>query len=358
MLLQLADRSSEMRGNQLPNTYFSLSRSEKTDLIEQAASELDRPSVQLEKDIWVVIALDILFSAEFGKDLIFKGGTSLSKVYKVIRRFSEDIDVTVDINRLLPKETELTEIPRSRNQAKKWKQKIEEIELPKLIENEVASQFKANLPEEIEITCEVEKGAVYVDYTALAIAPERRTSEIGPYIETRVKIEFGGASSGRPNHETEISSDVSEMGNVGGVNLPSANVRVMDIQRTFWEKATLAHVACVKGKKDWRRYARHWHDLVQIYGSEYWDACLGDLKTAKLVAVVKKYFYRVSGIDFEDAVTGNIRIVPDCENLERLQADYQQMDDDRLFNEDPEPFDELITKCDEIANALNGRNLS
>ena len=77
-----------------------------------------------------------------------------------------------------------------------------------------------------------------------------------------------------------------------------------------------------------------------------------------MVAVVKKYFYRVSGIDFEDEVTGNIRIVPDGENLERLQADYQQMDDDRLFNEDPEPFDELITKCDEIANALNGRNLS
>ena len=299
--------------------------------------------------------LDILFSADVGKDLIFKGGTSLSKAYGVIHRFSEDIDITVNINRLLPDKTADSEFPPTKSQAKKWKKRIDEDELPRLIDSEITPQLMASFPGDVVVTRE--GTIVYIDYTALAVGRETRSSGAQPYIRTVVKIDFGGASSGEPNHETEISSDVAGMADVGGIELPRARVRVMNIQRTFWEKATLAHVACVKGRNNWKSFARHWHDLVQIYKSEYWSDCLNDLEAAKLVAVVKKHFYPESPVDYEEIVLRGIQIVPDGNNFESLRLDYHNMIESGMLERTVESFDELMAKCDEIANVLNSRNL-
>jgi len=81
----------------MPERFFSLSADDRKEALEVAASQSGRPAYLLEKDAWVVWTLGALFSSPFAKDLIFKGGTSLSKVYHAIDRFSEDIDVTYDI---------------------------------------------------------------------------------------------------------------------------------------------------------------------------------------------------------------------------------------------------------------------
>lgn len=83
-------------------TYFSLTDQDKIDALETAASKLGRPADLLEKDIWVVWSLNALFDSTLGESLVFKGGTSLSKVYKAIDRFSEDVDVTYDIRKIIP----------------------------------------------------------------------------------------------------------------------------------------------------------------------------------------------------------------------------------------------------------------
>ena len=82
--------------------YFSLSDNDKINALEVAASKLGRPADLLEKDIWVVWALNALFDSALGESLVFKGGTSLSKVYQAIDRFSEDVDVTYDIRKIIP----------------------------------------------------------------------------------------------------------------------------------------------------------------------------------------------------------------------------------------------------------------
>lgn len=311
--------------------------------------------IMLEKDIWVVQTLDVLFSIAIGQHLVFKGGTSLSKAYGVIHRFSEDIDVTVDIRQLLPDETSSSVFPPSRKQAGRWRDRIEKIKLPELIANEISPQLEARLPRGVALECSGTN--VMVDYSDIGIDRQSRSSALSVYVEPVVRIEFGGASTGEPSHEVGIACDASNSEAASEIEFPHANVRVMDVQRTFWEKATLAHVACVKGRNDWGRYARHWYDLVRIYKSEYWDECLRDVETARLVARVKKHFYRESGVDYEDAVAGNIRIVPDGENLASLNADYGDMVESGMFDREVEPFDELMVKCDEIANALNSRNL-
>jgi hypothetical protein len=337
-----------------PETFFSMSKRDKGSLIEQAVAQLDRPSVQLEKDIWVVETLKTLFASDFGRDLIFKGGTSLSKVYKVIQRFSGDIDVTVDIHRLLPEETKESDIPASRNQAERWKRKIREVELPKLITDEIVPALAANMPHGVKVISKLDKGIVSVDYTSLAIAPERRIGGSKPYIDTSVKIELGGFSSGRPNHISNVITDVVDAG-IDGLELPETDVRVMAIERTFWEKATLAHVACIKGSNDWRRYARHWHDLALIYRSKYWADCLNAGETAELVAAVKQKFYRENPVNYPEVVAGDIRIVPDGEYLERLKADYEVMAEWDMLDTPVRSFESVADDCNEIEAALNSR---
>ncbi len=86
----------------MAESYLSLSREDRLEALGVAATASGRPIHLLEKDIWVVWAIDALFSADFGKHLVFKGGTSLSKAYNVIGRFSEDIDVTYDVRELIP----------------------------------------------------------------------------------------------------------------------------------------------------------------------------------------------------------------------------------------------------------------
>lgn len=86
----------------MPESWFKLSRSDQGEALEVAASKIGRPGHLLEKDIWVVWALDTIYRSPLGAALTFKGGTSLSKAYMLIDRFSEDIDLTYDIRLLVP----------------------------------------------------------------------------------------------------------------------------------------------------------------------------------------------------------------------------------------------------------------
>lgn len=107
-------------------SYFALSSKDRIDALEAAASTLGRPADLLEKDIWVVWVLDALFSSRIGEHLVFKGGTSLSKAYKAIDRFSEDVDLTYDIRQIIPDLIEDPDnpYPPNRSQAKKWTETV------------------------------------------------------------------------------------------------------------------------------------------------------------------------------------------------------------------------------------------
>ena len=182
----------------LPEKYFSLSRRDRQDLLTVAAENLSRPMIMLEKDIWVVQTLDVLFSIAIGQHLVFKGGTSLSKAYEVIHRFSEDIDITVDIRRLLPEETANSEIPPSPAQAKKWRSRINKFKLPELIESEIIPQLETQLPPGAKL--ELSGTDVLVDYSDIGIDHQSRTSALSRYVEPVVKIDFVGSSTVHPNH--------------------------------------------------------------------------------------------------------------------------------------------------------------
>lgn len=129
----------------MAESYFSLSDEDRAEVLELGRERTGRPAHLLEKDIWVVWTLGALFGSPVGSDLTFKGGTSLSKAYRIIDRFSEDLDLTYDIRKLIADLTRSEEfLPTSRSQASKWTKAVRD-RLPDWIAGAVQPAIQAAL---------------------------------------------------------------------------------------------------------------------------------------------------------------------------------------------------------------------
>jgi hypothetical protein len=332
--------------------FFSLSERDRNDALEHAASQTGRPAHLLEKDVWVVWLLSVLFESSFSSALTFKGGTSLSKAYRVIDRFSEDIDLTYDIRELVPDLLKGgSSIPDSKSQGKKLTDAVRD-RLPKWID-EVAIPCirKALGSERLQATIARDEQIgerVVVDYKAV----KSGTGYVGP----RVLLDFGARSTGEPHEIKRITCDMAE--HIKEVTFPEARPHVLRIARTFWEKATAAHVYCAQSKTRGERFSRHWHDLAAIMGTEHFDGVAADREVANAVAAHKSVFFveKDAGgrvIDYHRAVGGALRIVPEGEARIALETDYRQMIEDGLLFREPIPFDKLMDACSELERRVN-----
>ncbi|MDP3351555.1 MAG: nucleotidyl transferase AbiEii/AbiGii toxin family protein [Hydrogenophaga sp.] len=332
--------------------YFALSRDDQNEVLEQARAKTGRPSHLLEKDLWVVWTLGALFESPFAADLTFKGGTSLSKAYKIIERFSEDIDLTYDIRKLI---ADLTGdeyfLPASRSQASKWSKAVRD-RLPDWIGSAVQPHLQAALERElIGATLEIagaEHDTLLLHYPAI----KQGTGYVSPVIT----LEFGGRATGEPHGVLPVTCDMA--GHVDGVSFPQALPQVMGVARTFWEKATATHVYCAQGRIRGERYARHWHDLAAIMRSEHFDAVIADRAVAREVAEHKSWFFSEKAADnktinYTFAVLGALRIVPEGAAREALAADYAKMLEDEVMVGDALPFDELMLACAQVQARAN-----
>src|SRR5271170_472158 len=192
----------------MPESYFQLSAKDQADALNAASAASGRPPHLLEKDIWVVWSLATLFQAEFGSHLVFKGGTALSKAYKVIRRFSEDVDLTYDIRALAPelvgKATDgIDAIPPSRSQEKKWSDEIRRELLPAWLRDHAHPVVQAGLAGLATATSRVTDGCIFIDYNPVVAASS--------YALPRVKLEFGARSSGEPSTVLPVRCDIDSL---------------------------------------------------------------------------------------------------------------------------------------------------
>ena len=257
--------------------FFDLSEQDRREALEYGRAETGRPAHLLEKDVWAVWTLRTLFESPLAADLTFKGGTSLSKVYKVIDRFSEDIDLT-HIRKLIPDLIgEGGDLPVSRSQASKWTQAVRH-RLPEWITHNVQPVIQAALTREhLDARLELggqENDKLLLHYPAL-------TQGTG-YVAPIVTLEFGARATGEPHQVSQVTCDIAEQ--LADVSFPSASPVVMSFARTFWEKATAAHVFCAQGRIRSERYARHWHDLAAIARSPHFAAVIADRAVARCVS--------------------------------------------------------------------------
>lgn len=335
----------------MADAFLALLADDRREALAVASAATGRPVHLLEKDVWVVWALSVLFSSPFGGDLVFKGGTSLSKAYGVIRRFSEDVDLTYDIRTIAGDLVADTEdaLPPNRSQEQKWSKTIK-ARLAEWVEGQVAPLFQAALAtSKLEAEVRVEGEKVFIDYAALATGTG--------YVSPSVMLEFGARATGEPWQVVPVACDAAA--SLPDLVFPTATPQVMLAERTFWEKATAIHVFCAQGRfRGAERFARHWHDVVRLDDAGYAAKAIADRELADAVAAHKSMFFAeksVDGepIDYRRAVSGHLQLAPDEPALALLAADYARMLEDGLLEDGAESFERLIARCREIEGAAN-----
>ena len=331
--------------------FFQLATAERLEALNAAANASGIPPHLLEKDIWVVWSLRHLFTGPYAQHLVFKGGTSLSKAYGVIRRFSEDVDLTYDIRAIA---SDLmgdsgSPLPATKSQEKKWSKEIR-ARLSSWVDAEIVPRLKqALLQQGLPAAVRAEGDKVFIDYEPLATGTG--------YVPSSVMLEFGARSTGEPSESRTIRCDAAE--HLQGVEFPTATPQVMRAERTFWEKATAIHVFCAQGEfRGGDRFARHWHDVTRLDAAGFADAAIADKVLARAVADHKSVFFAEKNtqgevIDYHIAVSGGLQLVPVDGALAKLAADYQHMVDDGLFLDDAEPFESLLARCSTIQQKAN-----
>jgi hypothetical protein len=330
--------------------FLRLSREDRREVLAIAAEKTGRPIHLLEKDAWVVWALQTLYGTALGDHLVFKGGTSLSKAYNAIRRFSEDVDLTYDIRALahdLVGENEEA-LPKTKSEEKRWSSEVRK-RLPVWVSETVSPLIvDAISAQSLPATVRVEADKLFIDYEAV--------SGGSGYVAPSVMLEFGARSTGEPASVRDISCDAA--GLVDGIEFPTARPRVMHAERTFWEKATAIHVFCLQERLRGERFSRHWHDIVRLDDIGIADSAIADRELAKSVARHKSMFFAEKAadktpIDYEGAVGGRLQLTPSGAGRTELEQDYTRMLEDGLLLDEAETFDELLSRCAKIQDKAN-----
>ncbi|MBP6104852.1 MAG: nucleotidyl transferase AbiEii/AbiGii toxin family protein [Gammaproteobacteria bacterium] len=336
----------------MAESWFGLNTADQSEALEIGSAKTGRPAHLLEKDIWIVWVLSAIYNSTLSENLTFKGGTSLSKVYKIIDRFSEDCDLTYDIRVLVPDLLHQgNPIPVSSSQEKKISNTVKN-RLPLWIQSEVipiieAALKKSKLNASLSISGK-ENEKLIISYPALKTGTG--------YTQATIQLEFGARATGEPNDFHNISCDIESA--IPGVIFPTARPLVMKAERTFWEKATAAHVFCMQGRLRGDRYARHWYDLAAVAKTPYYDLAIQDRQLAQKVAEHKNLFFSEKDtkgvrIDYHLAVSGKIQLIPEGNSLAALKQDYAAMLEDGLLALYQPSFSELMATCKAIENRIN-----
>lgn len=317
--------------------------------IEQAAVRRNISPVVLEKDFWVCWLLGVLFESEFAGSLVFKGGTSLSKVFGVIERFSEDIDLS-----LSPTFLQLPEAGTSRNQANKWMTKAEAT-CGAAVQNKIGPSMEAVVEGVLgkgerawfEFLTEPNTNSPVL----LFHYPSSQAAGF-EYLSRSVKLEFGSLTDQQPVGRHPIRPWVAEV-------LPDAfpdwrcEVVALEMERTFWEKATILHTEYHRptDKPTPDRFSRHYADTASLAKHPAAKSALDRHDIRNRVVEWKRQFFGSSWANYENAKPGTFRLVPPAERLPSLQRDYQAMRD--MYLTEPSSFDEILAILSDLEDRIN-----
>lgn len=328
--------------------YFDLPLAEQAELLNGLAPALGRRAEILEKDIWLCQALGMLFALPCRKPMAFKGGTSLSKVYQAIERFSEDIDVTIDYRSLVENVPDLATL--SNNQRKKLSDTLKAA-LVDHVTQELVPALHDALAEALpgsKITLEVSE-----DAEKLWLFYPSAVENTDAYLRPSVLIEFGGRNATLPQDTLTITPDVAA--HVPGLAFPTAQVAVLSPLRTFWEKATLIHVECHRPdlRAGAERLSRHWYDLARLADHEVGRNALADIELLKDVLHIKETFFRSGYSHYDLCLSGGLRLIPEAALLDALKQDYQAMLSAQMFYGDTLPFDHIVERLTALEKEIN-----
>ena len=336
----------------MSDNYFALSRKDRRELLESVSVASGMPSAVLEKDIWIVWCLKVLFNSAIADSLVFKGGTSLTKAFLgLIQRFSEDVDLACVFRHFA---SALFGSPSIEEQLERGRMMFSPAEVREHLETWVAQKVAPILAEELAKT--EPRGNVKISERRIFLSYHSFTPS-HPYIRKAVKLEFSPCASREQSRPMPIECDLAR--HYGELVLPQATPNVMAVERTFMEKVSAMHALCVRGRLRGARFSRHAYDLAQLEAHGIAAKAIADRPLLEAVGRQLGMFYRQKDrdgnfIDFLDVVdSGRARVVPDAETRNDLELDYQQMVESGFIYGPTKPFGELMEICSRIERMVN-----
>ena len=341
--------------------HFPLMGKERQRLVcNQTGAQLNLEEVAVEKDFWVCWTLDKLFRLpQWGDNITFKGGTSLSKGWKLIARFSEDIDIVIDRDALGFGGKTKPETAPSKKQTKKRLGALRDA-CRQCVAESILPLLKAAL------SADIPTGKVW-DLIIDKLDPDNQTllfnypsvfDEQAKYLKRTVKIEMGARSDTEPVESIKIRPYISEVFPYL-LSSPEVEVRAVSPVRTFWEKAMLLHEESYRPNADnrFKTYmARHYYDLYQLIRAGIAEKAAADLELFKRIKEHRMIFFRYTWLDYDSVKPSTLRLVPTETQMPNWRTDYTNMQQELFFGEIP-TFDEIIDKVRRFQEEFNEKNL-
>lgn len=325
-----------------------LSSAERRELFSETAARMGLRPGAVEKDFWICWLLKELFSTSGIKEVImFKGGTSLSKVFHLIDRFSEDIDLVLDWRTLGVADGDAW-ADRSKNQQARFNEDLN-AKAREYLRGEFTPRLRRVLDGKIggadfDLACDQEDGQMVRFLYPRSIAGE-------DYLRPDIQLEIGPVAAWTPCGRHQIKSYAAEQfGELFAA--PLAEVSAIDAERTFWEKATILHQESHRlTESPPLRYSRHYYDLYMMSRRPVRAAALSRLDILRDVVEFKMKFYHSSWADYGSATPGTLSLVPPECLIKHYQDDYGRMRV-MIFGEYP-AFDDILRGLRELEGEIN-----
>jgi predicted nucleotidyltransferase component of viral defense system len=326
--------------------WLTLSKERRIEILNQATELTGLPSVAIEKDWWVTLALNASFSLPYSKNIVFKGGTSLSKGWNLIERFSEDIDLAIDRKFFgFDGDISKTQIKNLRKQSCKFISTTFLDDLTKTL-----TEWKAI--DECKLIAQPVKDSdkdpqvIEIQYNSVI-----DTSE---YLPQRVLIEVSSRSLMEPIEERKINSILSEnFPQQSFVTAPFAIATVLP-QRTFLEKVFLLHEEFSQETEKIRidRLSRHLYDLEKLMDTEHGIEALKNIDLYNNIIAHREKFNPLRGLDYVNHIPSKISILPPQVVVKDYEKDYEAMTSFMIYGE-PLKFDHLMKRIFELQTRIN-----
>ena len=337
--------------------FIDLSKEDRTDVLNRVSTELNiRQREVIEKDWWVTAVLRALFNLPYAKHLSFKGGTSLSKCWNLIDRFSEDIDIAID-REFLGFEGTLSKNQISDKLRRKSCSFVRETMQHNLAEQLCKSgiskdKFKIN----VDITPITTTDPEIIDINYDSVLSFSINEKEGQYILPKVKVEVSGRSMSEPISEVAINSMIDQVYPKAPFTEPKFNVRAVLPERTFLEKVFLLHEEFAKPKDLIRveRMSRHMYDIGQMLKTPIAENAVRNKQLYREVINHRRTFIGLRGFDYNTLYPNTLNIIPPVSIIKQWETDYENMRLHMIYGESVS-FEELINNLKDLNE--NIRNL-
>jgi len=334
------------------NKFTDLLKIEQVRFIDGLTLEYNLSSVAVEKDWWITAVLRALFALPYSENLSFKGGTSLSKCFNLIERFSEDIDIAINREYLgfsgTLSKTQISD--RLRRAACSFVREKLQFDVAKTLENQGINTDLFSVNVNITPISTTDPEIIEVNYKSLF--PE------SDYIKPVVKLEVSGRSMNEPLLKVALQSFIDEAYSDKHFAEKPFEVNAVVPERTFLEKICLLHEEFAKSQESMRseRMSRHLYDLERMFDAGIAEKALEDMKLFESIVEHRKVFIGLKDFDYNTLSPETICIIPPKNVIVQWQKDYETMRETMIYGTSL-PFDKLMDRIkllNEKINCLEG----